>query len=80
MKFKTLIITSIAFLTLLFVALPARAQDDENWHYAIAAYVWGSGIDGKVGVDDIQVEIDQSFSDILEEAAQGFIVHSLREV
>jgi hypothetical protein len=55
---------------LLAVVVPAQAQD---WRYSTALYLWGSGMDGKVGSNDRIVEVDQSFGDILSNLELGFM-------
>ena len=45
---------------------PALAMDDD-WHFVVAPYFWGSGISGSVSIGNfVTVPIDASFSDILE--------------
>ncbi|MCF3934733.1 hypothetical protein L1787_15125 [Acuticoccus sp. M5D2P5] len=45
--------------------LPASAKD---WQFAIAAYIWGAGLDGTVGVGRLpRAHIDMSFGDILSD-------------
>lgn len=40
---------------------------DDRWHFFVAPYLWGSGMKGTVGVNDVvSVPIDLSFGDVLE--------------
>jgi opacity protein-like surface antigen len=59
---------------------PARAQSnpasamDDRWHFLLAPYLWGSGMEGTVGVNDaVSVPIDLSFGDALENLDFAFL-------
>jgi len=54
---------------------PALAMDDE-WHFVIAPYFWGSGISGSVSIGNfVTVPIDASFSDIIKDFDVGLLGH-----
>jgi opacity protein-like surface antigen len=45
----------------------AMAMDD-RWHFFVAPYLWGSGLEGTVGVNDVlAVPVDLSFGDVIED-------------
>lgn len=79
---RTMSLRAIAVAALASVALPAVAQaadiaplpDTSDWKFTAALYLWGSGMDGKVGVFDFRpADIDISFSDILENLQFAFM-------
>jgi hypothetical protein len=41
----------------------------------IAPYIWGTGLDGAVGIGPLQANVDLSFSDILETLDGGVLIH-----
>lgn len=69
-----------AFLAFLFAA-PAMAQeggymaDPENRHWSLALYLWGTGLEGDIGVGPFDVPVDLSFTDILKELDFGIFGH-----
>ena len=74
------LVTAAAALAAL-LALPggARAQSsatalDDRWHFFVAPYLWGSGMEGTVGVNGpISVPVDLSFGDALENLDFAFL-------
>ena len=40
-------------------------QPSEDWQFEFVPYLWGSGIDGKVGIGNRSADVDASFSNIL---------------
>ncbi len=62
----------VVFAMIFLPAIPAQAQDDETWGYAVNTYLWGAGLDGEVAARGRSVEIDQSFGEILEHLEFGF--------
>ena len=62
--------TMIASLALLTVVDHANASE---WQHEIAPYVWGSAMDGTVGVGDVTAESNLSFGDILDNLEFGFM-------
>ena len=60
---RLLVLAAVASITLFSSA--ASAQSSSNgWHFAIAPYVWTSGMDGTLTIGDQQADIDVPFSDI----------------
>lgn len=59
-------------ITLLAGVAPANAQD-EGGDYEFAFYLWGSHLDGSVGVGPVEASADASFSDILENLEFAFM-------
>jgi hypothetical protein len=62
--------TAVAVLALASVATPAAAAE---WKHEIAPYLWGSAMEGTVGIGDISAEAEMSFSDILDDLEFGFM-------
>jgi opacity protein-like surface antigen len=47
---------------------------DDRWHFLIAPYLWGSGMNGTVGVNGaVSVPVDLSFGDALENLDFAFL-------
>jgi opacity protein-like surface antigen len=61
---------TIAGLVLLLMATPAGAAE---WKHEFAPYLWGSAMDGTVGVGDVVADAQLSFSDILDNLEFGFM-------
>ena len=61
-----------ATFALLASTAPASAQDTEEG-YEIALYLWGSHLDGSVGIGPLEASADASFSDILENLEFAFM-------
>ena len=38
----------------------------EGWTYQVAPYLWGSGLDGEVGIGPVTAPAEASFSDLVE--------------
>ncbi len=57
-------------LGLCVVASPVNAAE---WKHEIAPYLWGSSMQGTVGIGDITAETDLSFSDLLDNLEFGFM-------
>ena len=52
------------------LGMPAQAAEDA-WQHALAIYMVGSSINGTVGVGDLDLEVDMSFGDILDNLDGG---------
>ena len=61
---------AVAAFTLTLVATPASAAE---WKHELAPYVWGSAMEGTVGIGPISAETEMSFSDILDDLEFGFM-------
>jgi opacity protein-like surface antigen len=62
--------TAIAFFALAFVSTAATAAE---WKHEFAPYLWGSAMEGTVGIGDVTAEAEMSFSDILDDLEFGFM-------
>jgi outer membrane receptor protein involved in Fe transport len=62
--------TMVSSIALLAIASQANAGE---WQHEIAPYVWGSAMDGTVGIGDVTAEADLSFSDIVDNLEFGFM-------
>jgi len=52
---------------------PALAMDD-NWHFVVAPYFWGSGISGSLSIGNfVTIPIDASFSDVIKDFDFGLM-------
>lgn len=52
------------------LGMPAHAAEDA-WQHVLAIYMVGSSINGTVGVGDLDLEVDMSFGDILDNLDGG---------
>jgi len=64
----------IVFLVLSIGFFVSAAQADE-WQYTFAPYLYGAGMDGRVGIAGREVEAEASFSDVLSNLEFGFMAH-----
>lgn len=48
------------------LSCPPATADAPPWRFAIIPYLWGPGIDGTLGIGGRDVDVDASFSDLLE--------------
>jgi hypothetical protein len=67
-----------ALSALLALPAAARAQShtamDDRWHFFVAPYLWGSGMEGTVGVTPaLAVPVNLSFGDALENLDFAFL-------
>ena len=62
--------TAITLFALVFVSTTAAAAE---WKHELAPYLWGSAMEGTVGIGDITAETEMSFSDILDDLEFGFM-------
>lgn len=53
----------------------ALPEDDKNWNFAVAPYLWLSGLDGTIGVANKEANVNQSFSDVLSNLDSGFMIY-----
>lgn len=40
--------------------------DDTQWHYRLTPYIWGAGLEGRVGKFGRRADVSKSFSDVLD--------------
>ncbi|HZF25086.1 MAG TPA: hypothetical protein VEZ88_02405 [Steroidobacteraceae bacterium] len=50
-----------------------QADASRPWRWDVSAYMLGAGMDGKVGVEPLIADVDESFSDILSNLQFGFM-------
>lgn len=62
--------TAVTVCALALVSTPAAAAE---WKHEFAPYLWGSSMDGTVGIGDVTAETNLSFSDILDNLEFGFM-------
>jgi hypothetical protein len=58
-----------AFVLTLATPLAAAAE----WKHELAPYLWGSAMEGTVGIGAVTAEAEMSFSDILDDLEFGFM-------
>jgi hypothetical protein len=61
------------FVVAALVALPAVAQ--EGWDWRVTPYVWGTSIDGEIGLGAARRDVDLEFSDILNVLSGAALMH-----
>ena len=47
----------------------------DPWRFTVAPYFWGTSMDGKAGVQDIETDVDISFGDILKDVSIALMVY-----
>jgi len=62
----------VALLLAAGASTPAAAA---GWEHSLAPYIWGTGLDGEVGIGPVRSDVDLSFSDILETLDGGILIH-----
>lgn len=72
-KYSWGFVALIAVVAVLSAVTPAAAQDTEDTGYEFVFYLWGSHLDGSVGVGPVEASADASFSDILENLEFAFM-------
>lgn len=61
---------------ILLIPSGAGAQSERGgWQYAVAPYLWASGMDGTLTIGDRHEDIDVSFSDILDNLDMALMGH-----
>ncbi len=67
---------ALTIIVVVLAASPASAQATSGaWQYAIAPYLWASGMDGTVSVGGQEQEAEASFGDILDNLDFAFMGH-----
>ena len=82
MKIKSLRYSLIGLMLLSFGSLWANTasaqgvvesdESSDRWRSSLFLYIWGTGLKGTAAVRGNEVEIDESFSDLVEELAGAF--------
>src|SRR5215470_12692645 len=74
------VVVVVIWLSLLAPQVSAKSTTSqpasEGWQFQIVPYLWGSSIDGRVGIGDKTADVDASFSNILDHlhfALMGFV-------
>lgn len=63
---------ALALLALAGLATPSQGQEPAaEWAFDLGIYGWITGMNGEVGTQDLTVELDASFSDIVEKLEIG---------
>jgi opacity protein-like surface antigen len=62
--------TAFAAFAFTMAATPAAAAE---WKHELAPYLWGSAMEGTVGIGAVTAETEMSFSDILDDLEFGFM-------
>ena len=62
-----------AILTSLVLYAIAGTAHAAEWKHELAPYLWGSAMDGTVGIGSISADASLSFSDILDNLEMGFM-------
>jgi opacity protein-like surface antigen len=63
-------------LTAIVAVFNAAAQAESNtssWEYELTPYLFGAGLSGTTGVGAVTADVNESFSDILENLDSGFM-------
>ncbi len=50
-------------------------EDQKDWHFVVAPYLWFSGLNGELIVATIVTEIDAGFSDIFSNLNMAFMLY-----
>lgn len=62
--------TAVVAFALAFASTPAAAAE---WKHEFAPYLWGSAMEGTVGIGTVTADAEMSFSDILDDLEFGFM-------
>ena len=72
----------VFFLLLLFSAhfslgqsLMPGTEEQKDWNFVVAPYLWFSGLNGELAVATINTEIDAGFSDIFSNLNMAFMLY-----
>lgn len=76
-------LNKLAFLILLFFSahsslgqsLIPGTEDQKDWNFVVAPYLWFSGLNGELAVATINTEIDAGFSDIFNNLNMAFMLY-----
>jgi hypothetical protein len=60
---------SVLLGSVLLVSSPLQADE---WKHEFAPYIWGAAMEGQSGIGPVTVDIDMSFSDIVDNLETGF--------
>ncbi|MET0378049.1 MAG: OmpA family protein [Spongiibacteraceae bacterium] len=60
-------------LAIMGISGAAQASEQEGWQFELTPYIWGMAVDGDITSRGQTAEIDQSFSDIADNADAAFM-------
>ena len=69
----TLIVCLLVVVPEIFAQTTASQPSSEGWQVRIIPYLWGTSMDGRVGVGDLTANVDASFSNILDHLHFAFM-------
>ena len=72
---KRKVMLSLLVATALVSGVSSAPAAADGWNHQLAPYIWGTGVDGDIGIGPLQSSVDLSFSDILETLDGGLLVH-----
>jgi hypothetical protein len=61
-----IVICILVFVPEMFGQAAASQPSSEGWQFRIIPYLWGTSLDGRVGVRDRSADVNASFSNILD--------------
>ncbi len=68
---RPILALALALPVLDATAASAAEPDHGGWQWTVAPYIWGTGMDGKIGIGPVSVEVEQSFGDIVSHLDLG---------
>ena len=68
-----IVICLLVFVPEMFGQPAAPQPSSEGWQVRIIPYLWGTSIDGRIGVGDRTADVDASFSNILDHLHFAFM-------
>lgn len=57
------------------IPVPQAPASDDGWQFTLSPYAWAAGLDGSVGIGNVVADVDQSFSDIIENLDMAAMLH-----
>lgn len=78
-KYLSLIVVGMMLATTAYAQNSGYLGADETNNWSMSIYMWGAGMDGTVGLGPLDVPVDASFSDILDDlefAAFGHVEYN----
>src|SRR5262245_16086526 len=66
-------ICPLLFVPVLFGQSPSSQPSSEGWRVQTTPYLWGTSIDGRIGVGDRTADVDASFGNILDHLHFAFM-------
>jgi hypothetical protein len=63
---KTMRVITAVICLLVAGSVTVFAEEQQGWKFEITPYLWLAGIDGKISLGDREVDVNQSFSDLID--------------